>query len=194
MKNPGIKIKHSETINTAWFTVKKINFDYRLDDGTWQNQTRDIHDHGDASCILLYNKEKKTIVLTKQLRIATYFNQNEDGMMIEVPAGLLDGESPETSVFREVEEETGYRVREVKKVMESYMTPGSVTEFVYFFIGEYTDDMKVSEGGGLDEEHENIEVMEIEFSEALRMMESGMIKDAKTIMLLQYAIINNLFS
>src|SRR5690606_33140822 len=175
-------------------TVKKINFDYRLDDGTWQNQSRDIHDHGNASCILLYNKEKETIVLTKQLRIATYFNQNEDGMMIEVPAGLLDGESPETSVIRETEEETGYRIREVKKVMESYMTPGSVSELIYFFIGEYTDDMKVSEGGGLDEEHENIEVMEIKFSEALGMMESGMIKDAKTIMLLQYAVLNNLFS
>lgn len=193
MKNPRIKIKHSETLNSTWFEIKKVNFDYQLTDGTWQNQTRDIHDHGNGATILLYNKENKTVVLTRQLRMATYLNGNDSGMMIEAPAGLLDGDDPEACIIREVEEETGYSINKVKKIFETYMTPGAVTELLYFFIGEYNDQMKVSEGGGLDEEHENIEVLEMEFSEALKMMESGIIKDAKTIMLLQYAIINNLF-
>ena len=194
MKNPKIKIKSIQTLIDIWFTIKQVNFDYRLDDGTWQNQDKDIHDHGNAAAILLYNKNKKTIVLIKQFRMATYLNQNEDGMLIEVPAGLLDGNDPETCIIKEVEEETGYRITKVKKVYEAYMAPGSVTELVYLFIAEYTDDMKVSEGGGLDEEHENIEVLEMEFSEAVWMMKNGKIRDAKTIMLLQYAVINNLFS
>ena len=194
MKNPKIKIKSIQTLIDIWFTIKQVNFDYRLDDGTWQNQDKDIHDHGNAAAILLYNKNKKTIVLIKQFRMATYLNQNEDGMLIEVPAGLLDGNDPETCIIKEVEEETGYRITKVKKVYEAYMAPGSVTELVYLFMAEYTDDMKVSEGGGLDEEHENIEVLEMEFSEAVWMMKNGKIRDAKTIMLLQYAVINNLFS
>src|SRR5690606_6516432 len=183
-----------QTLIDIWFTIKQVNFDYRLDDGTWQNQDKDIHDHGNAAAILLYNKNKKTIVLIKQFRMATYLNQNEDGMLIEVPAGLLDGNDPETCIIKEVEEETGYRITKAKKVYEAYMAPGSVTELVYLFMAEYTDDMKVSEGGGLDEEHENIEVLEMEFSEAVWMMKNGKIRDAKTIMLLQYAVINNLFS
>lgn len=192
MKNPGIKIKSIQTLIDIWFTIKQVKFDYRLDDGTWQNQQKDIHDHGNAAAILLYNTKKKSIVLIKQFRMATYLNQNNDGMLIEVPAGLLDGNDPETCIIKEVEEETGYKISEVQKVCEAYMAPGSVTELVYLFTGEYTDEMKVSEGGGLDEEHENIEVLEMEFSEAVAMLESGIIKDAKTIMLIQYALLHNL--
>lgn len=192
MKNPGIRIKSIQTLIDIWFTIKQVNFDYRLDDGTWQNQNRDIHDHGNAAAILLYNSNKRTIVLIKQFRMATYLNQNEDGMLIEVPAGLLEDNDPETCIIKEVEEETGYRISKVEKVLETYMAPGCVTELVHLFIAKYTDDMKVSEGGGLDEEHENIEVLEMEFSEAVRMMEDGAIRDAKTIMLLQYALLHNL--
>lgn len=192
MNNSRIKIKSKERINDTWFTVDKVNFDYKLDDGTWQNQTRDIHDHGNGASIFLYNKTKKTIILTRQLRMATYLNGNNDGLMIETPAGLLDEDDPETCIIREVEEETGYRIHSATKVQEAYMTPGAVTELLHMFIGEYDDTMKVSEGGGLAEEHENIEVLEIKFSEAIKMMKNGEIKDAKTIMLIQYAIINNL--
>lgn len=187
-----IKISSKKKLCETWFKVERVNFDYKLDDGTWQNQTRDIHDHGNGAGILLYNKDRKTIILTQQLRIATYLNGNNDGLIIEVPAGLLDTDDPETCVIREVEEETGYRINSAKKVYELYMTPGSVTELLHLFIGEYNESMKVSEGGGLDEEHENIEVLEVKFSEAIKMMESGKIKDAKTVMLLQYAMINNI--
>jgi nudix-type nucleoside diphosphatase (YffH/AdpP family) len=192
MDSSRIKIKSKEKLNNTWFSIEKVNFDYKLDDGTWQNQTRDIHDHGNGASILLYNKNTKTIILTRQLRMATYLNGNSDGMMIETPAGLLDEDDPETCIIREVEEETGYRISSVKKVQEAYMTPGAVTERLYLFIGEYDKSMKVSDGGGLDEEHENIEVLEVKFSEAIKMMNSGEIQDAKTIMLIQYDIINNL--
>ncbi len=192
MNNKRIKIKSKENLNNTWFSVEKINFDYKLDDGTWQNQTRDIHDHGNGAAILLYNKTKKTILLTRQLRMATYLNGNDDGLMIEVPAGLLDADTPETCIIREVEEETGYRIPSVTKVQEAYMTPGAVTELLHLFIGEYNDTMKVSEGGGLIDEHENIEVLEVKYSKAIQMINNGVIKDAKTIMLIQYAIINHL--
>jgi len=124
----------------------------------------------------------------------TYLNGNENGMMIEACAGLLDTENPEECIIRETEEETGYQIKEVRKIFEVYMSPGSVTEIIYFFVGEYTSDMKVNEGGGLDEEQENIEVLEISFEKALQMIASGEIKDAKTIMLLQYAQINSLLA
>jgi nudix-type nucleoside diphosphatase (YffH/AdpP family) len=138
----------------------------------------------------LYNSNKKTVVLTRQFRLPTYLNGNTSGMVIEACAGLLDTENPEECIIRETEEETGYRLSSVKKVFQSYMSPGSVTEILHFFIGEYQSEMKVSEGGGLAEEHENIEVLEYSFDEAYQMIASGEINDAKTIMLLQYAKIN----
>jgi nudix-type nucleoside diphosphatase (YffH/AdpP family) len=130
------------------------------------------------------------VVLTRQFRLPTYLNGNTSGMVIEACAGLLDTENPEECIIRETEEETGYRLSSVKKVFQSYMSPGSVTEILHFFIGEYQSEMKVSEGGGLAEEHENIEVLEYSFDEAYQMIASGEINDAKTIMLLQYAKIN----
>ncbi|UOB17031.1 NUDIX domain-containing protein [Abyssalbus ytuae] len=192
MNNNRIKISDKQTLEKAWFKIERIKFDYLLEDGTWQPQTRDIHDHGNGATVLLYNKKKKTIILTKQLRMATYVNGNKTGMMIEAPAGLLEGDSPEACIIREVEEETGYRIKKVKKIMESYMTPGAVTELLYLFIAEYDESMKVSEGGGVEEEHENIEVIELEFEKAKKMMKDGEIKDAKTILLIQYAQLHNL--
>jgi nudix-type nucleoside diphosphatase (YffH/AdpP family) len=149
-----------------------------------------VYDRGNGAVILLYNSAKKTVVLTRQFRLPTYLNGNRSGMVIEACAGLLDTENPEECIIRETEEETGYRLSSVKKVFQSYMSPGSVTEILHFFIGEYQSEMKVSEGGGLAEEHENIEVLEYTFNEAYQMITSGEITDAKTIMLLQYAKIN----
>lgn len=160
----------------------------------WEKQIREAYDRGNGAVILLYNVEKGTVVLTKQFRMPTYVNGNADGMMIEACAGILEKGNAEETIKMEVEEETGYKIEKVKKVFESYMSPGSVTEILYFFIGAYKDEMKISEGGGADDETENIEVLELDFKKALAMMKSGEIKDAKTIMLLQYAQIEGIFN
>ncbi|MEY4084431.1 MAG: hypothetical protein RL074_218 [Bacteroidota bacterium] len=167
-----------------------MTFDYQMDNQESEIQVREVYDRGNGAVILLYNSNKKTVVLTRQFRLPTYLNGNTSGMVIEACAGLLDTENPEECIIRETEEETGYRLSSVKKVFQSYMSPGSVTEILHFFIGEYQSEMKVSEGGGLAEEHENIEVLEYSFDEAYQMIASGEINDAKTIMLLQYAKIN----
>ena len=193
MNNPNVKINDITILSNNWYTLKKVNFDYTLPNGTVQTQNREAYDRGNGAVILLYNKQKGTIVLTRQFRMPTYLNGNKTGMMVEAPAGLLDTENPEACIKRETEEETGYRITEVKKVFEAYMSPGSVTEILHFFIAEYDHAMKVGEGGGHEAEHENIEVLEVPFAEALRMMHSGQINDAKTMMLLLYAQVNSLF-
>ncbi|NJB72113.1 nudix-type nucleoside diphosphatase (YffH/AdpP family) [Saonia flava] len=194
MKNGKVKNITKELLSDNWYTLNKITFDYQKEDGTWETQQREAYDRGNGAAILLYNKKKGTVVLTRQFRMPTYVNGNETGMMIEACAGLLDGDHPEDCIKKEVEEETGYKINQVEKVMESYMSPGSVTEILYFFIGAYEEKMKVSEGGGADDESENIEVLEMSFNEAVGMIKTGEIKDSKTIMLLQYAQINNLLS
>jgi GDP-mannose pyrophosphatase NudK len=190
MRNPKITIQKTELLSDNWYTLNKVTFDYKMDSDDSETQVRGVYDRGNGAVILLYNKAKKTVVLTRQFRLPTYLNGNTSGMVIETCAGLLDTENPEECIIRETEEETGYRLTSVKKVFQSYMSPGSVTEILHFFIGEYQSEMKVSEGGGLAEEHENIEVLEYPFNEAYQMIASGEIIDAKTIMLLQYAKIN----
>lgn len=192
MKNTKIKNIQKELLSDNWYTLNKFTFDYQKPDGIWETQHREAYDRGNGAGILLYSEAKGTVVLTKQFRMPTYVNGNEDGMMIEVCAGLLDGDNPEDCIRKETEEETGYEIDNVKRVFETYMSPGSVTEILYLFIGAYEDRMKVGEGGGAEHETENIEVMEIPFSKALEMMGNGEIKDAKTIMLLQYAQIHSL--
>ncbi len=192
MKNGKVKNIKTELLSDNWYSLNKITFDYQREDGSWETQVRESYDRGNGAAILLYNPKKKTVVLTKQFRMPTYVNGNEDGMMIEVCAGLLDGHHPEDAIRKEVEEETGYRVQEVKKVFEAYMSPGSVTEILYFFTGVYEEQMKVGDGGGAADESENIEVLEYLFEKALAMVNTGEIKDAKTILLLQYAKINGL--
>jgi nudix-type nucleoside diphosphatase (YffH/AdpP family) len=182
----------TELLSNNWYTLNKITFDYQKEDGSWETQVREAYDRGNGAAILLYNKNKKNVVLTRQFRMPTYINGNEDGMMIEVCAGLLDGDHPEDCIKKEVEEETGYLVDNVKKIIETYMSPGSVTEILYLFVAEYDHKMKVSEGGGAEEESENIEVLELSFESALKMVETGEIKDAKTIILLQYAALKGL--
>ena len=192
--NKNLKNVKKELLSDNWYTLNKFTFDYQKKDGTWETQQREAYDRGNGAGILLYNKEKATVVLTRHFRMPTYVNGNKDGMMIEVCAGLLDGDNPEDCIRKETEEETGYKIDNVVRVFETYMSPGSVTEILYLFIGAYEEQMKVSEGGGAEDETENIEVLEIPFLKALEMIKLGEINDAKTILLLQYAQINSLFS
>lgn len=194
MTNPEIKITSNEILSKNWYVLRKITYEYLKKDGTWETQNREAYDRGNGATILLYNAENKTVILTRQFRIPTYLNGNETGMMIEACAGLLDKENAEECIKRETEEETGYKISSVQKVFEVYMSPGSVTEIVYFFTAAYSKEMKITDGGGLQEEQENIEVLELDFSQALNMVETGEIKDAKTILLLQHAQIKNLLN
>ena len=181
-----VNIVKSEILSDHWYTLKKITYEYLKKDGSWQTQSREAYDRGDGAVILLYNAEHKTVILTRQFRLPTFINGNCTGMLIEACAGLLDKDNPEDCIKRETEEETGYKITAVRKIFEAYMSPGSVTEILYFFIAEYTALMKVHEGGGLEQEQENIEVLEMPVEKAMHMIEHGEIKDAKTIMLLQY--------
>jgi GDP-mannose pyrophosphatase NudK len=186
-KNPEIKITETKLLSDNWYVLNKVTFDYTKSGDKTESHIREVYDRGNGAAILLYNSSKKTVILTRQFRLPTYLNGNKTGMMIEVCAGLLDKDNAEQAVIRETEEETGYRLSKVQKVIETYMSPGSVTEILYLFVGEYDETMKVNEGGGLDAEQENIEVLEYTFDEAYAMIESGEITDAKTIMLLQHA-------
>ncbi len=181
-----VKILETSILSDNWYILKKITYEYQKKDGSVQVQTREAYDRGNGATILLYNKARSTVILTRQFRLPTYINGNENGMLIEACAGLLDKDNPEDCIRRETEEETGYKVTEVRKVFEAYMSPGSVTELLYFFIAEYVDAMKVNDGGGIDHEEENIEVLEIDFAAALEMVDHGDIVDGKTIILLQY--------
>ena len=192
MHHNKAKILSTEILSNNWYTLKKVTFDYLQKDGTWKTQSREAYDRGNGATILLYNKENKTVILTRQFRLPTFINGNENGFLIEACAGLLDKDNPEDCIRRETEEETGYKITDVRKIFEAYMSPGSVTEMLYFFVAEYSNQMKVHEGGGLEHDGEDIEVMEITLDKAIEMTTNGEIKDAKTIMLLQYAKLNNL--
>ena len=188
--NDRLRNMNVSILSDNWYTLKKVDFEYLNNQNVWEKQSREAYDRGNGAVVLLYNPDKKSVILTRQFRMPTYLNKNPDGMMIEACAGLLDENDPKTAIIKEIEEETGYRITEVEKVFESYMSPGSVTEILYFFIATYSKDQKVSKGGGSEDETENIEVLEYDFQEALRLIKTGEIKDAKTIMLLQYAQIN----
>ena len=192
MITPKITILDTHILSDNWYTLKKITFEKTLQGGQPVKQAREVYDRGNGATILLYNKERQTIVLTRQFRLPTYVNGNATGLLIESCAGLLDQDNPEECIRRETEEETGYKVSAVKKVFEAYMSPGSVTEILYFFVAEYNSGMKVGQGGGLDHEHEDIEVLELPFTRALDMITTGEIKDGKTILLLQYAQLTRL--
>ncbi|MGY4534428.1 nudix-type nucleoside diphosphatase (YffH/AdpP family) [Pseudomonas sp. TE3786] len=186
-----VRIKQVELLSDNWYILRKTTFDYRRPDGSWQTQTRETYDRGNGATILLYNRVKQTVILTRQFRFAAFVNEH-DGMLIETCAGLLDRDDPITCIRKETEEETGYRIEHVRKVFEAFMSPGSVTERLYFFVGEYGDSDRIGDGGGLANEGEEIEVLELPFEQTLKMIESGEITDGKTIMLLQYAKMNAL--
>jgi len=188
----NIKILENKILSDNWYVLRKITYEYRKKNGQWEEQSREAYDRGNGAAILLYNTNQKTVILTRQFRMPSFINGNASGMLIEACAGLLDKDNPEDCIRRETEEETGYKIKDVRKIFEAYMSPGSVTEILYFFIAEYSSDMKIHEGGGVDEEQENIEVLEIGIDRAMKMIESGEIKDAKTIMLLQYVKLHNL--
>ncbi len=181
-----IKIIDSELLSDNKYILRKIHYEYTEKSGQRVMQTREVYDRGNGAVILLYNKQRRTVILTRQFRLPTYVNGNATGMLIEACAGLLDKDNPEVAIRRETEEETGYKIGAVTKVFEAYMSPGSVTEILYFFIAEYEASMKVNEGGGLEEEQEEIEVLELGYEKAMEMMKKGEIRDGKTMMLLQY--------
>ena len=187
-----VKILETAVLSDNWYTLKKITYEYQQKDGSLHVQDREAYDRGNGATILLYNKGAGTVILTRQFRLPTFINGNADGMLIEACAGLLDKDNPEDCIRRETEEETGYKITDVRKIFEAYMSPGSVTEILYFFIAEYSKEMKVADGGGVDHEEENIEVLEINIDEAMKMIGSGEIKDGKTIMLLQYVKLHNI--
>ena len=187
-----VKILKTEILSDNWYVLRKITYEYVKKDGRRQVQSREAYDRGNGATILLYNKTNRTVVLTRQFRMPTFVNGNATGMLIEACAGLLDKDNPEDCIRRETEEETGYKITEVRKVFEAYMSPGSVTEMLYFFVAEYARDMKVTEGGGAEHEEENIEVLELNFDDALKRVDDGTIRDGKTIMLLQYAKLHQL--
>ncbi|WP_431294808.1 GDP-mannose pyrophosphatase NudK [Pedobacter sp. P26] len=190
MKN--INILSTQILSDNWYTLKKLSFEMTGIDGATSILEREAYDRGNGATILLYNREHKTVVLTRQFRMPTFINGNGTGYLIECCAGLLDQDNAEDCIRRETEEETGFRISQVEKVFEAYMSPGSVTELLYFFVAAYSDDMKMHDGGGLQEENEDIEVLELPFEKALEMIMSGEIKDGKTIMLLQYAQLRGL--
>ncbi|MEJ8819734.1 GDP-mannose pyrophosphatase NudK [Lacibacter sp. H407] len=188
----NIKILDTKVLSDNWYVLRKITYEYSKKDGTKLTQSREAYDRGNGATILLYNKNQQTVILTRQFRLPTFVNGNETGMLIEACAGLLDKDNAEDCIRRETEEETGYKITDVRKVFEAYMSPGSVTEMLYFFIAEYSNEMKVNDGGGAEHEEENIEVLELAFEKAMSMIESGEIKDGKTIMLLQYIKLNRI--
>lgn len=188
----NIKITDTKVLSDNWYVLRKITYEYTKEDGTKLSQSREAYDRGNGATILLYNKIQKTVILTRQFRLPTFINGNATGMLIEACAGLLDKDNAEDCIRRETEEETGYKITDVRKIFEAYMSPGSVTEILHFFIAAYSKEMKVSNGGGLEHEEENIEVLELKIDEAMKMIEIGEIKDGKTIMLLQYIKLNNI--
>ncbi|MHA6311330.1 NUDIX domain-containing protein [Pantoea sp. S-LA4] len=180
-----VRIISKQLLSDNWYTLKKYTFSLLRRDGQWQEQSREAYDRGNGAVVLLYNREKKRVVLTRQFRFPIYLNGHH-GFLIEAAAGLLDNASPEARIVAEAEEETGFRVTRVEKVFEAFMSPGSVTEKLYFFIAEYADQQRSGEGGGIAEEGEDIEVLEMDFDQALQAITDGEIMDAKTIMLLQH--------
>ena len=183
------------TLSNDWATLHRIDYDYQFEGGEWRRLSRETYNRGNGSGILLYNTKKSTVILTKQFRMPVYDVNKNEGMSIEVCAGAIDNnDSPKATIIREVEEEVGYRISDATQVLSAYTSPGALTEKMYLFIAEYTDDMKVNEGGGLEIENEDIEVLELPFSKAIEMVKNEEIIDAKTIMLLQYAQINRLLS
>lgn len=190
-KRAEVRINDSKILSDDWYTLKKYSFELRRQNGEWQQQNREVYDRGNGATILLYNRAKRTVILTRQFRFPVFVN-GHDGYLIEAAAGLLDNMDPENRIKAEAEEETGYRIDNVQKVFEAFMSPGSVTEKLYFYIAEYQADDKVSQGGGIEAEGEDIEVLELTLDDALASIASGRIVDAKTIMLLYHVALKGI--
>jgi nudix-type nucleoside diphosphatase (YffH/AdpP family) len=186
--NPAVEVLNTEVLSDNWYVLRKVTFRLRKSDGSWETQSREAYDRGNGATILPYDPLRRTVILTRQFRLPTFVNGNDSGMLIETCAGLLDRENPAECITRELREETGFELHNVRKVMEAYMSPGSVTEILYFFVAEYTPAQRAGAGGGVEEE--DIETIELTLEAAQAMMASGEIRDGKTIMLLQYAALH----
>jgi nudix-type nucleoside diphosphatase (YffH/AdpP family) len=184
-----VRIKNVEILSDDYYLLKKTTFEYRRANGEWQTQARETYDRGNCATVLPYNLAQRTVILVRQFRLPPY-RAGHDDFMIEAAAGMLDDASPEARIRAEAEEEIGYRLGEVRKIFEAFMSPGSVTEKLHFFVAEYEAVMRIGDGGGLADEGEDIEVLELPIDQALAMIADGRIVDAKTIMLLQYAALN----
>ncbi len=180
----NINVIKDKILSENWFLLRNMTYELTRSDGSVVRHRREVYDRGNGATILLYNRHKQTVVLVRQFRIATWINGNEDGMLIETCAGLLDSDEPEECVRKEAIEETGFEVGEVRKLFELFMSPGGVTELIYFFIAEYNDTQRANDGGGVDDE--DIEVLELPYHRALEMMANGEIRDGKAVILLQY--------
>jgi nudix-type nucleoside diphosphatase (YffH/AdpP family) len=185
--NPRVRLRGEKVLSDAWYLLRSFTFDFQGSDGEWKEQRREVYDRGNGATILLRDETRDTVLLTRQFRMPAYLNGHPDGMLLEAPAGLLDGDDPETAIRREAEEETGYRVGAITRIGEYFMSPGSVTERIAFFTGSYRAGERVSDGGGLAHEGEDIEVVELPLAEAIAMIERGEIVDGKTVLLLRLA-------
>lgn len=184
-----VRVKNVAVLSDRRYQLKEVEFDYRRGNGEWQTQKREVFDRGHAATLLPYNIANRTVVLTRQFRLPAYLAGHDD-LLIEAAAGMLDDESPERRIRAEAEEEIGYRLNDVRKVFEAFMSPGALTEKLHFFVAEYDRSMRIGDGGGIADEGEDIEVLELSIDSALAMIADGRIVDAKTIMLLQYAALN----
>ena len=184
-----IRVHESRVLSDNRYTLKTTTFEWRRADGAWQTQARETYDRGNGATILPYHQAGRTVVLVRQFRYPAYVNGYDD-LLIEAAAGQLDNATPEIRIRAEAEEEIGYRLGAIRKVFEAFMSPGAVTEKLHFFVAEYEPSMRISDGGGLASEGEDIEVLELPIDQALAMIADGRIQDAKTIMLLQYAALH----
>jgi len=188
--NPNVRITGVDLLSDNWYTLNRVNFDYRLSNGEWTSQQREAYDRGNGATVLLIDWERDTVLLTRQFRAPAYLNGHPSGMLIETAAGLLDDDDAETAIMREIEEETGYRVSSVTELFDLFMSPGSVTERIAFFVAEYNPSDRVDAGGGVEDEGEDIEVLELTLDDALRQVQTGEIQDGKTVLLLLWAQLN----
>ncbi|WP_208630619.1 NUDIX domain-containing protein [Amycolatopsis kentuckyensis] len=192
-RNPRVRVTNVELLSSAWYVLRRTTFDYQHGDGRWTTEQRETYDRGNGATVLLYDREGGTVLLTRQFRYPVYVNDHPDGMFVETAAGLLDADDPETAIRREAQEETGVRIGSLEHVFDVYTSPGSVTERLHCYAAPY-DPADRGAGGGIAEEGEDIEVLEVPFAKALEMIGTGEIADAKTIMLLQWAALQGPFS
>ena len=192
--NPDVVVRDVELVSQGWHVLRRTTLDVRRSDGTWSTQQRETYDRGNGATILPYDADRRRVLLSRQFRFPVYVNDHPDGQLVEAAAGLLDEQDPETAIRREAEEELGVRIDALTHVFDVYMSPGSVTERVHFYAASYTPEQRLAAGGGLVEEGEDIEVLELDFDEALAMTLDGRIADAKTIMLLQWAALHGPFA
>ncbi|MFT4246154.1 MAG: NUDIX domain-containing protein [Micrococcaceae bacterium] len=192
-RNPDVVIRDVELVSQGWHVLRRTTFDYRRRDGRWERQQRETYDRGNGAVILPYDVGRRTILLAKQFRYPAYVNDHPNGLLIEATAGLLDADDPVTAIRRESAEELGITFNKIDHIFDVYMSPGSVTERLHFFCAPYTPKNRISAGGGVIEEGEDIEVLEIDFDKALRWIDEGKIVEAKTIMLLHWAALRGPF-